>query len=1078
VIMVLVMWLSIVVFLKARLNGETLLVFLPIKLGLCATPVAMSLMATWAIYLQTHLTFVSEIMRSQAVSDPRPPPLSAGSQGSIQTPHADDGPDGDTQPWPSPRDQAPASPTPVHTGAIGDERSSLGVAKSYTPTSSLDSKLVDSRTLRGSALLATSEPEPPWVSPFILSLHEFADSTTAAKIHGVASAVGFVLFVPICIVHWDEPWSPFLFVSCLAAFSLWNLFYLTCSHRCWRRPKGVSCSQLLCGKRASLFNNLGTFVHGLFLVVAFMLPLVSSPIIEQHQDCPAWLRIGQGGMGNPNAANFAGTHFPAGIDLLNNHCSTVFLTGYLQLSTSVAYPLAVLSVSLATALILDIQARVAASRRDQSTEATMLLRRAIAYVSHEARGPLNAAVLSLALLEESTGALTAHERRHLLADLSASMGASKRHLDDLLLWEQASSPAEDVIDLDTSDYSMAWCRPRISSALPQASSQHGPTGGLASSAMWGDPTLTWMPRLSAMFASTCSAEGILLNLGQRNKLRIPSKSQNMTLREQFEVFVDHDRVLGIVANALSNSIKHIPSARHASTISVEAFVSTDPADIHATQPPAAAPAGIQSMHRRRHSHLRKRAVTPSDGLTGEEHPGELRQALTPGEEHPGVSPAHNEELRQAATHGKANSDTQLDVIAEYSAPFRAVLVVKVQDNGEGIAEELLHSGKLFTPFTRLRQGDDSLKMASSGLGLAIIRSLAVDNLGGDVSLASRGGEGAIFLVRIPVWARERYGPLFSGLSMTKPSDTALHSDDSLPHPSKSDEDKDSPRLVQEGSAVLSSTSRNLRRDSQARGARRAAREARRETRARERTTKAPDNKSPAHHMPKDLLAGFKDAVVYVVDDERVNRTLLAAVLRRWGLSSETFSNGRDVLSKLLQVLDKVAPFSDVSTVTLPSVARSYSLPAHEQGQSAPPSDSLHRSGSDGGDRRVTPHSHSSRDILSEEISLPAHARPEPAAQWPVLVTLDIEMPVMDGRQFLKAIRRHVAELKEQKRSEAAALLEQLPIVVVSGNARKRDTQLVCKLGAKNVVSKPIDTTELSHAILQHAQSPISTTVVA
>ncbi|KAA0169829.1 hypothetical protein FNF27_06853 [Cafeteria roenbergensis] len=90
-----------------------------------------------------------------------------------------------------------------------------------------------------------------------------------------------------------------------------------------------------------------------------------------------------------------------------------------------------------------------------------------------------------------------------------------------------------------------------------------------------------------------------------------------------------------------------------------------------------------------------------------------------------------------------------------SPPARAILRIEVADNGAGIPQELLESGKLFQPFARLRQGDDSLRMASSGLGLAIVRSIVVGRLRGTVGLRSRENFGTVLFANVPVWCRRR-----------------------------------------------------------------------------------------------------------------------------------------------------------------------------------------------------------------------------------------------------------------------------------------------------------------------------------
>jgi two-component system sensor histidine kinase FlrB len=68
------------------------------------------------------------------------------------------------------------------------------------------------------------------------------------------------------------------------------------------------------------------------------------------------------------------------------------------------------------------------------------------------------------------------------------------------------------------------------------------------------------------------------------------------------------------------------------------------------------------------------------------------------------------------------------------------LAIEVRDDGRGIAPE--DQERLFEPFFTTRQ-------EGTGLGLAIVRSV-VEAHGGEVSVRSRPGEGAAFIVRLPV----------------------------------------------------------------------------------------------------------------------------------------------------------------------------------------------------------------------------------------------------------------------------------------------------------------------------------------
>ncbi len=71
--------------------------------------------------------------------------------------------------------------------------------------------------------------------------------------------------------------------------------------------------------------------------------------------------------------------------------------------------------------------------------------------------------------------------------------------------------------------------------------------------------------------------------------------------------------------------------------------------------------------------------------------------------------------------------------------------ISVGDNGVGISSE--HLEKIFDPFFSTK-GNDEDTSQGHGLGLAFCRQ-AVENLGGQISVASTPGEGSTFTVRLP-----------------------------------------------------------------------------------------------------------------------------------------------------------------------------------------------------------------------------------------------------------------------------------------------------------------------------------------
>jgi signal transduction histidine kinase len=70
--------------------------------------------------------------------------------------------------------------------------------------------------------------------------------------------------------------------------------------------------------------------------------------------------------------------------------------------------------------------------------------------------------------------------------------------------------------------------------------------------------------------------------------------------------------------------------------------------------------------------------------------------------------------------------------------------IEFTDSGEGISKKAL--ARIFTPFFTTKED-------GSGLGLAFAHRIVRDH-GGDISVASPKGEGATFLVKLPVFLEE------------------------------------------------------------------------------------------------------------------------------------------------------------------------------------------------------------------------------------------------------------------------------------------------------------------------------------
>lgn len=87
-------------------------------------------------------------------------------------------------------------------------------------------------------------------------------------------------------------------------------------------------------------------------------------------------------------------------------------------------------------------------------------------------------------------------------------------------------------------------------------------------------------------------------------------------------------------------------------------------------------------------------------------------------------------------------DRPLTLAVRTAPEGRHMVRIEVEDNGRGIAEQ--DHERIFELFRRSGQQDQS----GEGIGLAHVRSLA-RNLGGEITVRSRFGEGSTFVLRLP-----------------------------------------------------------------------------------------------------------------------------------------------------------------------------------------------------------------------------------------------------------------------------------------------------------------------------------------
>ncbi|KAA0169994.1 hypothetical protein FNF28_01784 [Cafeteria roenbergensis] len=172
----------------------------------------------------------------------------------------------------------------------------------------------------------------------------------------------------------------------------------------------------------------------LLVFIAFFTWIILAFLSDRSYECPKWLSPARGNSHPPPA----GVTYPFGLDATLPE-NRMLVLDQLTAQGFFLYINGAVLVLLSCSFVLDAQNEVSLHRKRRAEAAAAALGQAIAYVSHEARGPLNAAALGLALLEAGDG--NDAEDAALLDDVGTSVQAARRHLDDLLLWERAGLPA-------------------------------------------------------------------------------------------------------------------------------------------------------------------------------------------------------------------------------------------------------------------------------------------------------------------------------------------------------------------------------------------------------------------------------------------------------------------------------------------------------------------------------------------------------------------------------------------------------------------------------------------------------------
>ncbi|KAA0166769.1 hypothetical protein FNF31_01144 [Cafeteria roenbergensis] len=585
------------------------------------------------------------------------------------------------------------------------------------------------------------------------------------------------------------------------------------------------------------------WTHSMPMVAFSVVCIAYVASAPQQEGCPDFLKAGRD-LESPFSLVPAGTRWPEGFDPTNEAARrgvvrTLTDTAVLRLLA------ACISVTTSVVIILQAQDSTARLREREGQAASETLRRAIGFVSHGARGPLNAAVLSLALLrqvndkqplaagteDERDGDGSAHhptagldedagaakapddafgegvglatgsplhtgdsnptsvlDRASLLRELRASIQDSKRQLDGLLLWEKTKGrTAVDAVPWGWARLDKTW-RSRIRLAfrgvcestgvmLRVATLSYGPGHDMwedaPSSAADGSPRASASAGKHTAFTSNGSPSGSGVwqpshRLSASDMRSDGHPSPRVQPADNFSIFADHDRILGVCNNAASYGLSRVSELKQGK-VELRCTVIPD-ADLclrmgGPAEHPDDADLSVLEGRWAREDHLAGQGRRQGPGSSGDGSvigsllglnrrgsgrttaaadfagsfagttrttrsglgsSGRRAASIAAGS----VAPGHPPSVLPSVTRHEPRPSL------EGPPPVLAVLQIEARDNGPGVSRRLLASGKLFQPFARLQNDDSGLQLGSTGLALAVVRAIVVDGMGGEVGLCS------------------------------------------------------------------------------------------------------------------------------------------------------------------------------------------------------------------------------------------------------------------------------------------------------------------------------------------------------
>ncbi|KAA0174213.1 hypothetical protein FNF27_04225 [Cafeteria roenbergensis] len=380
------------------------------------------------------------------------------------------------------------------------------------------------------------------------------------------------------------------------------------------------------------------------------------------------------------------------------------------------------------------------------------------------------------------------DRASLLRELRASIQDSKRQLDGLLLWEKTKGrTAVDAVPWGWARLDKTW-RSRIRLAfrgvcestgvmLRVATLSYGPGHDMwedaPSSAADGSPRASASAGKHTAFTSNGSPSGSGVwqpshRLSASDMRSDGHPSPRVQPADNFSIFADHDRILGVCNNAASYGLSRVSELKQGK-VELRCTVIPD-ADLclrmgGPAEHPDDADLSVLEGRWAREDHLAGQGRRQGPGSSGDGSvigsllglnrrgsgrttaaadfagsfagttrttrsglgsSGRRAASIAAGS----VAPGHPPSVLPSVTRHEPRPSL------EGPPPVLAVLQIEARDNGPGVSRRLLASGKLFQPFARLQNDDSGLQLGSTGLALAVVRAIVVDGMGGEVGLCS------------------------------------------------------------------------------------------------------------------------------------------------------------------------------------------------------------------------------------------------------------------------------------------------------------------------------------------------------